>query len=184
MFTICDDDTADSPWPMLKRLLASEPELADLNSMMEMGITVAILMKDGPMKLRGQSVLGICCQPKGSASPLSEFYMQLLEDTLGYIPSFMIILSAEFWREATPLQREALVMHEALHAGHAKDEYGTPRFNRESGEPVTCMVPHDLEEFAAIVRRYGAWEPGIERFLEAAAEHDKASQRPEVGGVF
>jgi hypothetical protein len=170
MFSIPSDETPGSPWPIFNRLLVSHDELAELSSLLEQGITLAFMLRGGEWRSSNRSVLGKCyCGPsaQGDLRPLFE---QLLEDTLGFYPDFLIILNADWWEEASEEEREVLVFHEALHAGHAKDQHGTPRFNRITGAPVPCIRPHDIEEFHAVVRRYGAWSPDLAEFLNAAGE--------------
>jgi|GEM_PF-3801091 len=80
--------------------------------------------------------------------------------------SFMIIVDEEFWMNF-PEKREPLLLHELLHCGINGD-----------GKPT--VVPHDLEEFGEVVRRYGAWGQDIvlfDRQLELFAQgRKKAAQ--------
>jgi hypothetical protein len=56
------------------------------------------------------------------------------------------------------------------------DEFGCPKFNRQTGLPVFGMIGHDVEEFVGIVRRYGAGSAaGRTRDLVAAAK-----KKPEI----
>jgi hypothetical protein len=170
MFTFPSQTDELSPWPIFSRLLTTHEELAELSSMLDAGITVAFMLRAGEWKSSGRAILGKCyCGPsaQGDLRPLFE---QLLEDTLGYYPDFLIGLSADWWGDASEEQREVLLFHEALHAGQARDKHGAPKFNRITGLPVPAIVPHDLEEFNAVVRRYGAWERGVADFLAAARE--------------
>lgn len=169
-FTIPEADAADSPWPIFRRLLSTHEELGELSSLIDSDIRIAFMLRYGEWKKGGRQTLGTCyCGPsaQGDLRPLFE---QLLEDTLGYYPDFLIVLAGDWWEEASEEERTVLVFHEALHAGHAKDQYGTPKFNRQTGLPVPCIVPHDVEEFTAVVRRYGAWKSDLAEFLAAAAE--------------
>lgn len=172
-YSIATDDTVNSPVRIFNRILKSHPELEELRALIEdHEMTVAILMKEGELKLRGQLVAGLAALPdaQGAMKPL---FAWLLETVLGYSPDFLIILSADWWAEASDIHREALVCHEALHCGHAKDAYGSLRFNNATGAPIIGIMPHDVEEFAAIARRYGAWTPDLEAFAEALAEGSK-----------
>lgn len=174
MFTVPADDDAAGPWPIFNRLLASSADLAVLREMLDSDLRLAIMMRAGDWS-RGEKVkLGMCCLPsvQGELRPLFE---QLLEDTLGYYPDFLIVLNAEWWEDASEVEREALVFHEALHADHAKDKYGTPRFNRDTGLPIPAIRQHSIEEFNEVVRRYGRWKSDVGDFLDAAAEYDPNS---------
>lgn len=171
MFTVPAKDEAGSPWPIFEELLRTHDGLAELRDMMEAGITVAFMLRFGEWERQGRRALGVCyCGPsaQGDLRPLFE---QLLEDTLGYYPNFLIILSGDWWEEAGDLQREILVFHEALHAGHAKDKFGAPRFNRMTGMPIPGLRPHDLEEFTAVAERYGAWKSDVAEFAAALSRH-------------
>lgn len=75
-------------------------------------------------------------------------------------------LDCEWWSQAPPIAREALVYHELPHAGPALDKGGEPRFTQE-GDPIWGIRGHDLEEFGATVKRYGAIFSDITRFLYA-----------------
>lgn len=188
MFTICQQDDETSPWPIFQRLLLDREELADLKAMLEAEVTIAFMLRGGEWKGSGQGkvTLGKCyCGPsaQGDLRPLFE---QLLEDTLGYYPDFLIILSGDWWDDASALEREILVFHEALHAGHARDKYGEPRFDRMTGKPVPCIRPHDIEEFNAVVRRYGGWKSDVADFLAAADAYEagEAPRETNPGDVF
>ena len=167
MFTLCTDETHNSPTLIFERLCRTHIELGELKDMLGSGLTIAFMLRAGDFKLGVRPVLGAACMPsvQGFLRPLFDW---LLEDRLGYLPTFLIILSADFWADATDIEREVLVFHEALHCGQAHDIYGAPKFNRMTGEPVPTMRAHDIEEFDCVVKKYGAWRPDIARFLEAA----------------
>jgi len=168
MFRVPVEGDPDSPWPIFERLKASHPELAELASMLEQEITLAFMFRAGEWGSNGRMTLGKCyCGPsaQGDLRPLFE---QLLEDTLGFYPHFLIILSDDWWQDASPVQREILVFHEALHAAHAKYKYGELRFHRETGQPIPGIRPHDVEEFTSVVARYGGWKEDVAEFLRAA----------------
>lgn len=61
---------------------------------------------------------------------------------------FVLQFSLPCWRRYTEVQREALVYHELLHC-------------RLDSKNRAVIVPHDLEEFAAVVKLYGLWDPRI-----------------------
>lgn len=68
---------------------------------------------------------------------------------------FVLSFNWTYWRDLTALQRIALVDHELMHCGR-----------NDAGTGYT-MIPHDVEEFGAIVRRYGLWKPDLEQFARA-----------------
>lgn len=67
---------------------------------------------------------------------------------------FVIELAAEEWEMLTAHQRAALVDHELNHCF-------------VDAEGKLSLVPHDVEEFGVIVRRYGTWSPDLMAFAEA-----------------
>lgn len=181
MFTVCSEDEENSPWPIFRRILKSHSELEKLDGMMEAGTSLAFMLRLDERVRQGRRILGTCyCKPsaQGDLRPLFE---QLLEDTLGYYPDFLIILDGLWWADATAQQREILVFHEVLHADQAEDKHGSPRFDRQTGLPVPCIRGHDLEEFHAVVERYGAWAPDIVEFASALERFRTGEGTPEVG---
>lgn len=62
----------------------------------------------------------------------------------------------EVWHTFSPRQREAVVAHELCHA-----------FVDEKGK--LKLLPHDLEEFAWVVRQYGPWRDEVRIFGEQLA---------------
>jgi len=178
MFTVPPKDEAGSPWPIFEALLRTHDELAELRDMLDQDVSIAFMLRAGEWESQGRQILGKCyCGPsaQGDLRPLFE---QLLEDTLGYYPDFLIILNAGWWEDAGETRREILVFHEALHAGHARDKFGSLRFNRITGKPVPCIRAHDVEEFTAVVERYGPWKSDVEEFAAALARHAAKPSRP------
>lgn len=168
-------DGPDSPWPIFERILVTHEELAlQAELVTDHEVKFAFVMRtdfgengwaDGPGRIK----LGTACMPRVTGA-LAGLFDQLLEDTLGYRPDFLITINSEWWSQATDQEREILVFHEALHCGQATDKYGSPKFNRQTGAPILSMIAHDVEEFESVVRRYGAWKSDIRSFLDAAAE--------------
>lgn len=72
----------------------------------------------------------------------------------GRIPNFIITFHADYAVQTDDVSWCALCEHELLHCGQAKDMYGVPQFTRD-GLPRFTMRGHDVEEFVAIVERYG-----------------------------
>jgi hypothetical protein len=175
-FRIPPDTGQDSPWPVFNRLLATAPELAELKSILGDGLSMAFMMRSSEWTKGGRTILGQCHMPavQGELRPL---FAQLLEDTLGYEPTFLILLSDDWWAEQDARNREILVFHEALHAGQAVDRDGVPRMNSQTGLPIPTIRPHDVEEFTAVVERYGAWSPDLREFIAAADRGGTAAAR-------
>jgi hypothetical protein len=75
---------------------------------------------------------------------------------------FVMTISKPVWDVLTLDQKKALVDHELCHA--------MTEINEDTGEPKLTVVPHDLEEFAVIVKRYGLWRDDVKHFVSAANE--------------
>lgn len=168
-----EDDGSETALGIFNRILQSHDEMAPLRELIEDGDRkLALLMKSGDLKLRGQAVAGLAALPdaQGAMKPL---FAWMLEEMLGYSPDWLIILSADWWEDAKDIDREALVFHECMHCGQLKDKYGDDRFNA-MGEPMVGILPHDTEEFHSVVRRYGAWTPDLVEMREAMTSHDKS----------
>jgi len=84
----------------------------------------------------------------------------------GQDPDFIVTICAPFVAEADPNAVLALIEHELYHCGQEVDEYGCPKFNKK-GLPKFAMKGHDVEEFVGVVRRYGAWSPGLQELKSA-----------------
>ncbi len=75
---------------------------------------------------------------------------------------FEILTSKPLWGALTEEQRYALTFHELLHCGtNDKDNW--------------VLVPHDLEEFAAVVRHFGLWNERTKIMAEQMRLFDRVS---------
>lgn len=83
-------------------------------------------------------------------------------------PFFVILITKYAWEKLKQSQREALVDHELCHCGIGGDE------------GKLTLLPHDLDEFNCIVQRHGAWEEGVEAFLNAAMESKQIAMTFEI----
>ncbi len=70
----------------------------------------------------------------------------------------LLVVNKDVWEALKPEQQEALIDHELTHITIDPDD-GKIGF-----------AAHDLEEFSSIVRRHGAWQEDVSRFLRAAEE--------------
>jgi predicted metallopeptidase len=73
---------------------------------------------------------------------------------------FVIEIAKDIWATLTDGQKKALVDHELC---HCVVDYG-----EEDGEAKLSIAPHDVEEFAEIVRRHGLWANDVKHFVQAA----------------
>ena len=123
------------------------------------------LMREMPKEKGGKSILGEMTLPRFSG-PLGQVGTWLLARVCDGLPDFIMLLDSTWWVQASPLQREALVFHEMCHAIHAVDRDGELKFDGD-GNPIWALRSHDLEEFNAVVERYGAWLPDVTGFAAA-----------------
>jgi hypothetical protein len=63
----------------------------------------------------------------------------------------------------------ALVEHELTIALRRRTRRASPKFHRESGEPMWGIRGHDVEEFVGVVARYGTEATGTTDLVKAGA---------------
>lgn len=127
-----------------------------------------------PERMGGRDVLGTVHMPMVQGR-LKDVFLWMLVEVFGRLPDFLVVLDWEYWEAASARDREILVYHELCHAIQKEDRDGCPRFD-EDGRPVFGLRGHDVEEFSAVVRRYGAHNADIKGFLAAAAQHRSAKR--------
>jgi hypothetical protein len=142
--------------------------------------TIDWLLKRDEKVKGGRTILGTVHMPRVQGE-LSECFEWLLSRLLGRQPDFLIVLDQRYWFEASPLHREILVYHELTHCIHKRDMYGELLYTLDD-RPRWGLRGHDVEEFAAVVRRYGAWNDEIRGFI-AAAEAHAVSERSSSGAA-
>lgn len=101
---------------------------------------------------------------------------QQMIEWFGRVPAFIITLAADYCDQASDAEFCALVEHELYHIAHATDEFGAPRFDKDTGRPKLGLRAHDVEEFIGVVRRYGPSRQ-VQGLIDAA----KAS--PQAGNI-
>jgi len=67
---------------------------------------------------------------------------------------FMIQFNYAIWQTLNENQRGALVWHELEHVG----------FDSEKNKYY--LIPHDVEEFSRVIRKYGLWREDVKRFMD------------------
>lgn len=82
----------------------------------------------------------------GQASTVTAKWLPLLREPY----DFIIWLAADAWEELDSRQQRALLDHELYHC-------------HLSNEGKAEIRPHDIEEFAEIIQRYGFWRDDLER---------------------
>lgn len=125
----------------------------------------------------GRRIVGQCEMPdnmRGGKWSKGRADQQLIE-WFGETPDFLITLDAEYCAQCSDAEFCALVEHELLHAGQARDEFGAPKFSK-TGRPMFAMRGHDVEEFVSIVRRYGASAAHVSDLVDAANKGPQIAQ--------
>lgn len=117
----------------------------------------------------GRAILGTVYKPEVNGR-LRDVFDWLIAEKFGEVPDFLIVLDGEFWKDATDHEREILVYHELCHITPSIDAMGATRFSKETGLMVLTLRSHDVEEFADVVRRYGAYSRDLEDFQRALEE--------------
>lgn len=108
------------------------------------GASIGYLFRE-KMKTRSKAIWGKAAK----AGSKVEFFAE---------HDFLIEFNWQEWRHLSPMQRIALVDHELMHCG---------REENDKGERSWVMVPHDIEEFGAIVQRWGLWRRDLTVFAGA-----------------
>lgn len=165
MFRIPEAEGDDSPVAISKHLLQECPEFQHL---VEGEAEIAFLLAAGEVIKNGKQVLGMAHMPTVQGQ-LKGVFSWMLVRVMGFDPDFLITLDLEFWESASERDREILVYHELCHCVQKVDREGEPRWS-EDGLPVWGIVDHDVNEFVATVRRYGAYSEEIREFIAAAGE--------------
>lgn len=133
--------------------------------------TIGALWTNVPNSRHGRSVVGQA--ERGKPQAMGKWLRARLEmQTLAWFggePDFVLTFHADYAAQADDAAFMALCEHELMHCGQEKDEFGAPKFLK-SGMPAFCIRGHDCEEFAGIVRRYGAIDPGVQAIVEAARQ--------------
>lgn len=130
---------------------------------------IAFLWAATAFTKQGRTVLGQAEEVMMRAGGWQKARMeQQMYEWFGRKPDFIITLAGDFCSQCSDLEFCALVEHELYHIAQATDEFGAPKFYRDSGLPKLCMRGHDVEEFTGVVRRYGA-SADVQELIDAAA---------------
>lgn len=129
---------------------------------------IKYLFRSEPEVLRGSE----CLATASKISGLKAFLAGSVIESLGSLddqtvseapkPFFLMQVWMFGWSQLTKEQQIALVDHELCH------------FGIDDGK--LTIIPHDLEEFKAVVHRHGFWRPDVAEFVRIANESEKAKQ--------
>lgn len=134
-------------------------ELIDLYHADLANANIGFLVRDEAQESGGRIILG-----KSKKTP---------DDMRAYVPfDFIIWIAGDWWPQMRPNQQRALLDHELSHC------HLSPLGKRS-------MVPHDMEEFNHIIRRYGFWQPAGAGYATQEAVQARLEYAPtgRVGAV-
>jgi hypothetical protein len=139
---------------------------------------IGFLWANIPNQKQGKRVLGTAQlgKPMGSDAWKKGAVEQQRREWFGALPTFLITLDAAYAATCGNAEFCALVEHELYHCMQAEDEFGAPRFNEQTGEPVWAMRGHDVEQFIGVVKRYGADAAMVRELVEAAEKGPTVAQ--------
>ena len=102
---------------------------------------IAYLESNKPAPKSGKTILGEC---RTLTAKTRELLAAGIEES--FLPDFFIIIYAERIKHFTPEQTRILIMHELMHISVKEDD---------DGNAVFRLKKHDMEDFRAIVERFG-----------------------------
>lgn len=121
------------------------------------GADIAFMWAQHGFTKKGRTVLGQAEEVMFRAGGWQKSRMeQQMNEWFGHQPDYIITLAADYCSQCSDLDFCALIEHELYHIAQETDEFGAPKFYKESGLPKLCLRGHDVEEFVGVVRRYGA----------------------------
>lgn len=151
-----------------QHILSEEGQIHNPDHIHLLDADVAFMWASGAFEKKGRYVLGQCEQVMLRAGGWQKARMeQQMHEWFGRIPKFIITLAADYCEQCSDLEFCALLEHELYHIAQATDDYGAPKFNKETGMPVLKLRGHDVEEFVGVVRRYGA-SKDVQEMVDAA----------------
>lgn len=132
---------------------------------------IGFLWTNAPNSKLGKRIAGTAEIPffRGGKWQIARQKSQMI-GWFGDLPDFVITFDALYRIECEPIEFLATFEHELYHCGQKTDEFGLPRFSRQTGLPLFTMCAHSIEEFTGVVRRYGIAATGQDRvdFVAAA----------------
>ena len=134
--------------------------------------------RDGESARIGQAGRG---QPDTRNRWTSGILEQQYRSWWGRLTDFIVWFDAAWWSTADERSRLMVLEHELYHCGQARDDWGTPRYSRMTGDPIFTIKRHDVEEFIGVVRRYGASGPVLD-LVEAVTDGPEISM-PRILGA-
>lgn len=125
------------------------------------GIPIRYVFRDKAASSRGKLVLGKARKSTGLNATLVHLVRH--DEPPERVDFFVIEIAQNTWRAMTDDQKTALVDHELSHCL-------TEIPDGPDDDVKLVLAGHDLEEFAAVVRRHGLWRPDLETFMANSAQ--------------
>lgn len=134
--------------------------------------SIAYIYKNKPMKSKGRIVFA-------TAQRCGQLLKDLLKISGGKVYDFIITVNYEEWGKLTDEQKRAVIDHELCHCWVEENE--------NTGDLKFSILPHSLQEFGAVVDRYGTdvFED-LRKFCELARkkmDKPKKSNQIHLNGV-
>lgn len=145
--------------------------------------SIGFLMAGVQQVVGGQRWLGSCQLGDPGGRPWNRAQrFQQIEDWFNGIPDFIITLDASFLMDCDNVAACAVIEHELYHAGHKKDQWGSPVYDKKTDAPIYWIKPHDVEAHIGEVARYGAWSMSL-MDLEKALRDGPKIGRVQLDGI-
>lgn len=125
----------------------------------------------------GRAVVGLAeiFEPRPAKRWIMERQRWAMHQLFGWdLPDFVISLDAPHFANdfVSVASKLGTLTHELCHCGQAHDADGNPRIVRSGplkGQPVWCIVPHEVEQFNLVVEYFGAEAAHVLPMVRAAA---------------
>lgn len=95
----------------------------------------------------------------------------------------LIEIARDVWEEASEQFRQALMDHELSHISVVMDEAATPVMDESTGRIRIRIKKHDIEEFADVLERHGAYHESLRVFLDAFAKNKEQVRKAKRAGM-
>ncbi|MDV5356527.1 putative metallopeptidase [Enterobacter asburiae] len=160
---------ADGVWQWVQaKIIAESGHLHNPDHIHLADADIGFLWAANAFSRKGRTVLGQAEEVMFRAGGWQKARMeQQMYEWFGRKPDYIITLAADFCLQCSDIEFCALIEHELYHIAQEVDEFGAPKFYRDSGLPKLCMRGHDVEEFIGVVRRYGA-SSNVQELVDAA----------------
>ena len=115
-----------------------------------------VLIKQFHVSIRKASIAYLWAENMGQGTKVTLGKAQKAPARWAFLAEvdFVIVFNHAAWRVLTEEQKIALVDHELEHC-------------EIDGDGKPGVVPHDIEEFGIIVKRWGLWKPDLQSFGDA-----------------